>query len=158
MQRLFGHPWGWTSLAPLACAVHCAVTPILIVVAPALAPGKFVEWALLALTVVFAGSALAIGTRRHGDLRPVWPILGGVAVWTASLLHLFHPIPEEATTIVASLTVAAGLIWNARIHCACDRPDAPDCPVCEATDGTAEEGLPAPSTLNGTSTLHTLKG
>lgn len=131
MRRIFEHSWGWASAAPALCAVHCAVTPLLVLFAPALAPGDTLEFALFGMTVVVASWALAKGLRQHGDFRPVYPIAAGLLFWGASILHLFHPIPEEPTTILAALVVAAGLVWNARLDCAADAESACACRVCE---------------------------
>jgi hypothetical protein len=120
MRRFFPHPWGWASAAPILCAIHCALTPILVVMAPAFALGESVEFALLGIAIVAAGWALSRGLRQHGDIRPVFPIALGLVAWGASLLEVFQPIPEEATTILATLVVAGGLIWNARLHCGTD--------------------------------------
>jgi len=117
MRRFFPHPWGWASAAPILCAIHCALTPIVVVLAPALALGETVEFALLFITIVLAVWALSRGLRQHGDIRPVFPITLGLVAWGASLLDFFQPVPEEATTILATLVVAAGLIWNARLNC-----------------------------------------
>lgn len=115
--ELIRHPWGWTSLAPIACAIHCAATPLLVAVAPSLAPGETAEWMLLALTVPLAGGALAAAMRSHREPL-VFILIGlGLIAWTGSLLHLYHPVPEEFTTILASLTVAGGLLWNSRLQC-----------------------------------------
>ncbi|TVP42448.1 MAG: MerC domain-containing protein [Gemmatimonadales bacterium] len=120
MRRFFPHPWGWASAAPILCAIHCALTPIVVVMAPALALGDTVEFALLGITIVLAAWALTRGLRQHGDMRPVLPIAIGLVAWGASLLDFFQPVPEEATTILATLVVAGGLIWNARLHCSTD--------------------------------------
>lgn len=130
MRKYFPHPWGWASLAPLVCAVHCAATPILIVVAPALAPGERTEMWLLGATVLLASGAIAAGVRRHGRIAPALPVVAGTFAWTASLLHLFHPVPEEVTTVAATLVVAAGLTWNARVRCAAGAADEGPCPAC----------------------------
>lgn len=117
-MRPFEHPWGWTSLAPILCAVHCMVTPVLIVSAPAFALGETIEWGLLGASVVLGGFAMASGLRTHESLLPALLALFGVLAWTGSLLYLYRPIPEEATTIAAALTVAGALVWNSRLHCA----------------------------------------
>ncbi|CAN5743317.1 hypothetical protein BH23GEM11_BH23GEM11_15100 [soil metagenome] len=117
MRRFFPHPWGWASAAPILCAIHCALTPILVVVAPAFALGETVEFALLGIAIAAAWWAMSRGLRQHGDVRPIVPIVVGLVAWGASLLHVFHPVPEEPTTILATLVVAGGLIWNARLHC-----------------------------------------
>jgi hypothetical protein len=135
MTRFFQHPWGWATVAPLACAVHCAVTPVLVIAAPSLAPGSTVEWVLLAVALVVGLAALASGVRAHEDLRPVVPVVLGLGLWTLSLLHLFRPVPEELTTVIATLIVAGGLLWNSRLHCA---RRARLCQACAGAD--AEQG------------------
>lgn len=139
MTRIFRHPWGWATVAPLTCAVHCAVTPVLIIAAPSLAPGSTLEWVLLATAVVVGLAALASGVRAHEDLRPAVPVALGLGLWTLSLLHLFRPLPEELTTVAATLIVAGGLFWNSRLHCA--RRDRA-CEACAVAD-SAEAGSPA---------------
>lgn len=141
MTRFFRHPWGWTTLAPLLCGIHCLVTPILITVAPSLAPGGWAEWSLLALTAAGGVIALWAGARIHVDMRSAGLVAVGLLVWIASLLHVFHPLSEEMITAVAAFTVALGLIWNSRLHCA-HRTVA--CHAC--AERPAEAGLsPAPS-------------
>ncbi len=140
MHRFFPHPWGWASAAPLICAAHCALTPLAVVAAPALAPGEAVEFILYGATILLASWALAKGLRQHGDLRPVLPIAVGLVAWGASLLHVFHPIPEEVTTVIAALVVAAGLVWNARLHCADDAESACACATCDIEPGLARTG------------------
>jgi hypothetical protein len=146
MRRFFPHPWGWASMAPMICAVHCAVTPLLVVFAPAVAPGETLEFALYGMTLVVASWALAKGLRQHGNFRPVVPITLGLLFWGASILHLFHPVPEELTTILAAIVVAWGLIWNSRLHCAVDAESACACTSCETE---LEGDAPTPSSLPG---------
>lgn len=131
MDRFFPHPWGWATLAPIACAIHCAVTPILVLTAPSLAPGESAEWVLLGLTVALAAWAIPSGLHRHARFLPGSLIVVGLVAWTLSLLHVFSPVPEEVSTIVASLTVAAGLFRNARLHCKSGVTD--ECAVCETS-------------------------
>jgi hypothetical protein len=147
MSRLFRHPWGWATVAPLACAVHCALTPIVVVAAPSLAPGEAVEWALLAITVVVGSLALWVGARAHDDLRPVVPVTLGLGLWALSLGHAFRPVPEELTTVLATLVVAGGLFWNSRLHCA--RREAA-CRVCATGVETPGADTTPASTAAGT--------
>jgi len=152
MTRFFRHPWGWATVAPLACAVHCMVTPLLVLTVPNLAPGATVEWILLGITVVAGGAALGFGIRMHEDLRPAVPVALGLGLWTFSLLYLFRPIPEELTTVAATLIVAGGLFWNSRLHCArrertCPVCTEPDSAVLE--DGAVMEAPPAPGPATG---------
>lgn len=139
MNRFFPHPWGWASVAPVTCAIHCAATPLFVAAAPAFAVGETAEWALFGVTLVLVAWALTSGLRRHGNWRPALPILAGTVAWAISLMHGFHPIPEEVTTAAAALTVAAGLIWNARMDCATG--EVAHCGEC-SVHGSAEGAEP----------------
>lgn len=142
MTRFLGHPWGWTTVVPLACAAHCLAVPVLVLAAPALVPGPQLEWALLGATVLAAGLSLGSGLRIHGVRLPLVPVGAGILLWAASLLHLFHPVPEPLTTVAAALTVAGGLLWNSRLHCS-HRGSA--CPACEEEEGAESAPARAPS-------------
>ncbi len=144
VKDLIPHPWGWATLAPVACAVHCAAAPLLVLVAPALVENPAVETGLLAATVLLAGVALALGFQRHRNPAATVPVLAGVLAWWASLSHVFHPIPEDLTTAAAALVVAGGLLWNARLHCAGGEPSGTGCASCQAGESarSAEEGYP----------------
>jgi hypothetical protein len=157
MTRIFRHPWGWATVAPLACAVHCAVTPVLVITAPNLVPGSSVEWFLLSIAFVVGLAALASGVRAHEDLRPAIPVVLGLGLWAISLMHLFHPIPEELTTVIATLIVAGGLFWNSRLHCAQRDRVCEACAVADAEGesipvggalSTPEAGTPAVATVS----------
>jgi hypothetical protein len=146
MSRFFSKPWGWASAAPLLCALHCAVTPLVVLVAPALAPGHLFEWALLGLSIPLGGWALTRGLRDHGDARPAVPVLLGITLWGISLAHGFHPFPEEISTVVATLIVAGGLIWNSRLQCGLVTDSACGCARCEISTGALPlEETPADS-------------
>jgi hypothetical protein len=136
MTRIFRHPWGWATVAPMACAVHCAITPVLVIAAPNLVPGKTVEWLLLSIALLAGLAALSSGVRAHEDLRPAVPVVLGLGLWTLSLLYLLHPVPEELTTVAATLIVAGGLFWNSRLHCAGRDRVCQACAVADA-GGTA---------------------
>jgi hypothetical protein len=138
--RIFRHPWGWTTLAPLACTVHCLAAPVIVVAAPTLAPGTGLEWGLLVLTLIVAGLSLLSGVRTHADLRPVLPIGVGLFLWAASLLYLHPAAAETFTTAAAALTVAGGLLWNSRLHCL--RTERA-CRACAETERPATVHAPA---------------
>ncbi len=144
LRSLIPHPWGWATLAPVACAVHCAAAPLLVLVAPALVENPAVESGLLAATVILAGVALTLGFRRHGSPCPTVPVLVGVLAWWASLSHVFHPVPEDLSTAVAAMVVAGGLFWNARLHCGAGQPAGAGCTACQSGGSTqfAEEETP----------------
>jgi hypothetical protein len=135
-RELVPHPWGWASLAPALCAVHCASAPLLVLVAPAVVENPKVEFGLLGMTVAVAAAALLLGVRRHGSPRPLMPVLVGLLAWWASLSHVFHPVSEELTTALAAMVVAGGLLWNARLQCTVADPCGSACASCE--EGTKD--------------------
>ncbi len=128
ITRFFQHPWGWTSAAPILCAVHCLMTPVLVVTVPALVVSLTLEWSFLLFTLVLAGPALFSGLQTHGETRVIVPVALGLLLWGGSLVHLFHPIPEDATTPLAALITATGLVWNSRLHCQVGQEN---CSACE---------------------------
>jgi hypothetical protein len=156
LNALIPHPWGWATVAPVVCAVHCAAAPLLVVVAPALVENPALEFGLLGATVLLAGVALALGFRRHGNPLAALPVLAGVLAWWASLSHVFHPIHEDLTTAAAALVVAGGLLWNARLHCAGGESSGTGCASCQAEGSarSAEEGRP----LEGGAAGHARQG
>lgn len=135
MRRWFPHPWGWASLAPLLCAVHCAAAPILVVAAPALAAGTWLEVALLVLTVPLAAWALSAGLVRHRQKAPALAAGIGLLAWTGSLAGVYGGVPEEASTLLAALVVTGALVWNARLDCGAGRSESGGCAKCEAGEG-----------------------
>lgn len=134
LRSLVPHPWGWASLAPALCALHCAAAPLLVLVAPAVVENPAVEFGLLAVTVVVAVAALSLGVLRHGSPRPMATVLLGVLAWWASLSHVFHPVSEELTTALAATVVAGGLLWNAQLQCTVADPCGPTCVSCDGAE------------------------
>ena len=106
------------------CAVHCALTPFLAVAAPALALSENAERALWAGTVLLGAVMLLMGPARR-NAAPVLTFLCGAALWGASLAGWFEPLPETVTSAAGSLTLAAALLWSARIC------QAGACEVCD---------------------------
>ena len=96
------------------CAVHCALTPFLAVAAPALALSEGAERALWAGTVLLGAVMLLMGPARR-NAAPVLTFLCGAVLWGASLAGWFEPLPETVTSATGSLTLAAALLWSARI-------------------------------------------
>ncbi len=130
----FRHPWGWAALAPIACAIHCAALPVTVAVLPNIAGTKTVEAVLLGATALIAAVALGSGVRRHRQWWIFAPVGAGLLVWSASLGHAFAPLPETLTNAGSALVVAAGLLWNSRLHClhgASVPAGGLGCPGCE---------------------------
>lgn len=143
------HPWGWSSLVPVACAIHCLAGPLLVILLPAAVFSERAEWLLLAAATGVAFVALAVGIRSHGRWHVVALATVGILVWTGSLGELFGPAPEELTTAAGSLLLAGALLRNSRLQC-----HAPEgtCEACTVTESSAKEGaelLTTPQPLQG---------
>lgn len=132
-------PLAWASAAPLLCALHCIATPLVVLTAPSFAPDPRAEAALLIGTAVVSVVASAVGVREHGGGAVLIPVLTGLLLWVFSLRGAFLPLPEGATTALASLLVAGGLLWNAR------RRHRAVCPECGCRN-CAEETVAQPRT------------
>jgi FtsH-binding integral membrane protein len=123
-------PWAWT--APVLCAFHCAATPLLVGLLPALALTSTAEWVLMSASVVLATVVVRSGIRVHRNRGiPALAALGFL-VWVLSLAHAFEPVPEVATTVVGALLVAGALLWNANSSARAHGSTCSDCERCEA--------------------------
>jgi hypothetical protein len=109
------------------------------VLAPSLAPTPTTEWALLGASGLLAGWVLTRGIEKHGRPGILLLALAGVLLWAASLGGWFSPVPEELTTVVASLLVAGSLFVNLRWRRESATTNGCGCSACEA------EGRPRPS-------------
>lgn len=117
------------TLAPVACAIHCLATPLVVVLAPALAHGPGVERALFAASLALSGFALASGFRRHRHAVALVPALLGFILWGSALLGRPLIGRGEPAIALASVLVAAGVLWNARlVH---RGEHVCECPACE---------------------------
>ena len=105
------------------CGVHCALTPLVVIVAPALALSEGVERGLWAGTVLLGAAMVVLGPARK-KATVVLPFLGGAVLWAASLAGSLEPLPEPVTSAAGSLILAGALVQSAR---AC-RSDA--CAAC----------------------------
>ena len=121
-----------TACAAAWCGLHCALTPFLVVVAPALALAEGVERAMWGATVVLGVVLLALGPARR-DAAVILTFAGGAAFWAASLAGWLEPLPETVTSAAGSLTLAGALVRSARIC------QAGECSAC-ADEEQAEPG------------------
>ncbi len=118
---------GW---AAALCGVHCALTPVLVAVAPALALAEGVERAVWAGTVLLGALMLAMGPAGRSGAASL-TFTAGAALWGASLAGWLEPAPETVTSVAGSLTLAAALLWSARI---CRAGACPECADDECAD------------------------
>ena len=110
------------------CGVHCALTPVLVAAAPALALSEGVEKTVWAGTVILGAVVLALGPARR-DPAAVVAFVGGAALWAASLAGWLEPLSENVTSAAGSLILAGALVRSARIC----RADA--CALCADEEG-----------------------
>jgi len=116
------------------CGVHCALTPFLVAVAPALALSEGVERAFLVGTVVLGAAILVLGPAGR-NAAVILTFAGGTAVWAASLAGWLEPVPETVTSTAGSLVLAGALVQGARIC------QAGECAVCEDDEPADQRGL-----------------
>ena len=121
-----------TACAAAWCGVHCALTPLLVVVAPALALSEGVERAVWVGTVLLGAVILVLGPARN-NAGVTLTFAGGAALWAASLAGWLEPLPETVTSAAGSLTLAGALVQSARIC------QTGACPVC-ADEESADQG------------------
>ena len=106
------------------CGLHCAVTPFLVVAAPALALSEGVERAMWVGTVLLGAVMLIIGPARRKPAL-ILTFAGGAVVWAASLAGWLEPLPENVTSAAGSLILAGTLFQSARVC------QAGECAVCD---------------------------
>ena len=100
--------------AAVWCGVHCALTPFLVAVAPALALTEGVERALWAGTVSLGVVMLVLGPACK-SAAVMLIFAGGAVLWAASLAGWLDPLPETVTSAAGSLTLAGAMVQSARI-------------------------------------------
>jgi hypothetical protein len=99
--------------ASLACAVHCAVWPVLLAALPAMGLGAGgwidLDQGFVVFATLLGASTLAVGYRRHRRFR-AWLMLvpGLVLVWTGTFTAL-----HDHGALHAMLMVAGGLLLAA---------------------------------------------
>lgn len=107
------------AMLSFACALHCALQPLLLMALPVLGLGGLlneqVETYFLAGSLVLASALVFSGSRHHGH-KQAWPILalGAVAI-VASRVPLFESWEMPLAVMGAlGITLAHGL--NLRLH------------------------------------------
>lgn len=107
--------------AATVCAVHCAVLPLAIGLAPALGLrlGGLVDFdqAFVVFASLLAATTLALGYRRHREFR-AWALLvpALVLVWAGSFTSLHdHTAGHLVVMVVGGLLLAAAHFVNLRL-------------------------------------------
>lgn len=107
----------------LACAVHCALLPVLIAALPSLGIAAWLSDGFERGFVVFASLlgifSLTWGYRRHRAFRALWLLLPGLAVlWAAVLVPALHEsvIPHAVAMTLGGTLVGLGHLVNLRLN------------------------------------------
>ena len=100
--------------ASACCGLHCALTPVLVVMAPALALSEGVERSIWLGTVLLGVVMLALGPACK-NVAVLLTFAGGAALWAASLAGWLEPLPEPLTSAAGSLTLAGGMVMSVRV-------------------------------------------
>lgn len=107
--------------ASTLCAVHCALLPLLLGLAPALGL-KFGGWvdfdqAFVVFASLLAATTLTLGYRRHRIFRAWVLLLPGLAlVWLGSFTALHdHTLGHLGVMVAGGLLLAAAHLANLRL-------------------------------------------
>lgn len=115
--------------APLLCAVHCIAAPLAVALAPRLALPEAHERVVMAASICLAVLVSLAGIRSHRRAAPLLIVAAGALLWGAPLA--VPSIPETVATVAASLLLAVGTLWSARLR---HRATCADC-GCPAGHG-----------------------
>lgn len=100
-----------------ACALHCALQPILLAVLPLLGLGflmnERLETAFLVFSVILATYSVASGARHHGQ-KQAFPVLalGILCIGMSRVWEAYEP----ALAIVGALSIVAAHVYNMKLH------------------------------------------
>jgi hypothetical protein len=107
----------------LLCAVHCALLPALLAVAPALGLSFWLSDGVEATIVIFVTLlglfSLILGYRRHRALRALVLLLPGLVLLWAGLLHpeLHHSkVPHAVVMTLGGVLVGLAHLMNLRLN------------------------------------------
>ncbi|WP_295518198.1 MerC domain-containing protein [uncultured Stenotrophomonas sp.] len=107
----------------MLCAVHCAVIPVLLAIAPSLGLSFWlsdgVEMTLVVFVTLLGLFSLVMGYRRHGALRALGFLLPGlVALWAGVLVDVLHhnAVPHAVVMTLGGLLVGVAHLVNLRLN------------------------------------------
>ena len=125
MPDLRGHRWidRFGAMGSLACAVHCALLPVLIAALPSLGIAAWLSDGFERGFVLFATLlgifSLVWGYRRHRALRALGLLLPGLAIlWLAVLYLPLHTsvVPHAIAMTLGGTLVGLGHLVNLRLN------------------------------------------
>ncbi|WP_058835321.1 MerC domain-containing protein [Luteimonas abyssi] len=116
--------------ASFLCAIHCAMLPLLLALAPALGLrfGGLIDFdqAFVVFASLLGLTTLTLGYRRHRGFH-AWLLLvpGLVLVWAGAFTHLHdHSVLHAVIMTIGGLLLAAAHLVNLRLTHARGRPAA----------------------------------
>ena len=107
----------------MLCAVHCAVIPVLLAIAPSLGFSFWLsdggEMTMVVFVTLLGLFSPVMGYRRHGALRSLGfllPVL--VALWAAVLVGALHhnAVPHAVVMTLGGLLVGVAHLVNLRLN------------------------------------------
>jgi hypothetical protein len=96
--------------ASLACAIHCAIVPLLLAALPAIGlawlDSAWVDWSMVSIALAIALRAHFVGYQLHRRCRPAAAALAGVVILVTTLCFLkgsanHHYIQASGAVIIA---------------------------------------------------------
>ncbi len=111
--------------ASLACAVHCALLPLVVTLLPLVGlrflADERTEWALLGLSALLASSSLGLGYREHRKRQALLVLsLGMTALVTGHILEESHfETVGVIGVVLGGCTVAAAHFLNRHLCRTC---------------------------------------
>lgn len=114
---------GWTTAV---CAVHCLLSPVLVLALPVLALGEAIERVVLVALLPLSVALLWRGVRRHRRIGPCAPMAAGLASWLAALAGAAHGVAQAGLVAAGGALVFLSLQWSTRLaaRCGCTSCDA----------------------------------
>ncbi len=119
------HRWidRFGAFGSLACAVHCALLPVVIAALPSLGLavwlGDGFERGFVLFATLLGIFSLAWGYRRHRAFRALWLLLPGLAVlWAALVVPSLHAsvVPHAVAMTLGGTLVGLGHLVNLRLN------------------------------------------
>lgn len=105
--------------ASILCLIHCLFLPIAIALFPALGGliglPESLHVLLFIVAVPVSALAIAAGYRRHGAMLPGAIAVAGLAMIGVGALAGLPLLVETSITVMGSLALAFGHLWNWRI-------------------------------------------
>jgi hypothetical protein len=111
--------------ASLACAIHCALMPLVITFLPLMGlawlASEAVEWSLFGFSAIIGSISLCLGYRQHGSKAALKVLAVGLAVLALGRLADEHQWSRYYVVLLVAggCTVAASHFVNSRLCRSC---------------------------------------